>query len=103
MKKISMAVLVSMACFTGGALAQSGPASEIRESTDQAKIAAIEQHARELASRPQQNTQADSDKTGKRSSNRQAGKQMATTNKQRNMSSGAGRTGDSSTGSPAGK
>jgi hypothetical protein len=104
MKKISIAVLVSLASITGIAFAQSAPTSEIRESTDPAKISSIEQRARELAASPQASTQADTKKGGQRASKQQhAGKHVAKSNKQRDMSSGAGRTGDSSTASPAGK
>ncbi len=41
------------------ALAQSAQSSGVTESTDQAKISAIEQHAQELASRPASATTAD--------------------------------------------
>jgi hypothetical protein len=104
MKKISIAVLVSLVSVTGLTFAQSAPTSEIRESTDPAKISSIEQRARELAARPQESAQADTSRRGQRASKQQhAGKHVAKSNKQRDMSSGAGRTGDSSTGSPAGK
>lgn len=44
---------------SGLALAQSAPGSGVTETTDQAKISAIEQHAQQLASRPASATSAD--------------------------------------------
>jgi hypothetical protein len=44
---------------SGVALAQTAPSSGVTESTDQAKISAIEQHAQELASRPASAATAD--------------------------------------------
>jgi hypothetical protein len=103
MKKISMAVLLSLTSITGAALAQSGPTSDVRESTDPSKIAAVEQHARELASSSQQNVQSDTDRGNKRSSNRQGSRKMARSHRQHDTSSGASRTGESSAGRPAGQ
>lgn len=101
MKKTSMALLLSLASISGVALAQSSPTSDIRESTDPSRISAVEQHARELSSRPQQNAQTDTDRGTKRASRRQGARHMAKSHRQHDMSSGAGRTGDSSTGRPA--
>lgn len=52
MKKSAFTVLVSTLAFAGLAYAQS-PASEIRESTDPARVADVEQRAADLQARQQ--------------------------------------------------
>jgi hypothetical protein len=59
MKKLSLAVAVSLLSIAGAAFSQ-GASSGIMESTDPAKAAAVEEHARELQARqdnmPQKST-----------------------------------------------
>jgi len=51
MKKVSLAVLISLSALTGAAYAQSD--NGITMSTDPQRAAEVEQHAQEVQSRPQ--------------------------------------------------
>lgn len=54
MKKTSMAMLISLLSVAGAVVAQSqAPSTEIRESTDPAKIADVEQRAADIQARQQ--------------------------------------------------
>jgi hypothetical protein len=56
-KKTSMAILISLLSVAGTAFAQSqAPTTEIRESTDPAKIADVEQRAADIQARQQAST-----------------------------------------------
>ncbi|TDV11603.1 hypothetical protein [Paraburkholderia caballeronis] len=54
MKKISLAVLVTLSALTGAAYAQTDDSSGIRMSTDPQVAASIEQHAQDLQSQQQE-------------------------------------------------
>jgi hypothetical protein len=54
MKKTSIAMLISLLSVTGAVFAQSqAPSTEIRESTDPAKVADVEQRAADIQARQQ--------------------------------------------------
>jgi hypothetical protein len=79
MKKLSLAILISLGCTAGAVWAQDAGGSGIRESTDPSRAAAVEQRAREIQAAQQQGssqqgTQASSsDKTGAKPHKRGAG------------------------------
>lgn len=66
MKKLSMAVAMAFVSIAGSALAQDR-ASGIVESTDPAKISAIEEHARELQARRESMSQQATGDSGRAS------------------------------------
>jgi hypothetical protein len=89
MKKLSLTLLASLLSLTGVVFAQRGPTSDITESTDESKAAAVEQRAHELA--PQQEKNASIAAERKKS----GGKSMAKAKSSDTTSSGASGMGSS--------
>ncbi|MFC7518265.1 hypothetical protein ACFQUU_24940 [Herbaspirillum sp. GCM10030257] len=82
MKKTSMAMLISLLSVTGVAFAQSqAPSTEIRESTDPAKVADVEQRAADIQARQQASAS---------SQDMSSGSSESTTTKSRSGHSGKG-------------